>query len=219
MRSILLFLVALVVALLALVDLTEAQANKAGDLQIGIMKKVPKEQCGRKSRKGDLVNIHYTGRLKDGTVFDSSIGRDSPFRFTLGQGQVIAGWERGILGMCVGEKRKLTIPPHLAYGDRAAGMIPAGSTLVFDAELVSIGGYTPEDQSTPSSSVAPAATEEAQIDILDETSSEATPETTSEDIAPTPEPEAIETEEQVVSILPVDSDVEPETGNAMKDEL
>ncbi|KAK9240183.1 hypothetical protein V1525DRAFT_396192 [Lipomyces kononenkoae] len=217
MRSNFHFLLALVVVLLSLVDVTEAQSkNKAADLQIGITKKIPKEQCKRKSRNGDLVYIHYTGRLKDGTVFDSSIGRDSPFQFTLGQGQVIAGWDKGILGMCVGEKRKLTIPPHLGYGDKGVGRIPAGATLIFDAELVSIAGYT------PSSGVqAPAATEEAQIDIPGETTGEATPETTSEDVVATPEPEAVETEteEQFVSILPVDSDLDAETEEAARDEL
>ncbi|KAK9488690.1 hypothetical protein V1527DRAFT_457317 [Lipomyces starkeyi] len=224
MRSTFLFLFAFLVVLLALGGSTEAQGNKRGkistDLQIGITKKIPKEQCKRKSRKGDLVYIHYTGYLKDGTVFDSSIGKDSPFRFTLGRGQVIAGWDKGILGMCLGEKRKLTIPPHLGYGDKSVGTIPAGATLIFDTELVSIAGYTPDIEIAPSSSVeAPAATEEAPIEKRDETVSVVPAETTSEEIATTPEPEPEEADEQFVSVLPVDLDVHPETGEAVKDEL
>ncbi|KAK9331356.1 hypothetical protein V1520DRAFT_85703 [Lipomyces starkeyi] len=223
MRSTFLFLFAFLVVLLVLEDSTEAQGNKRGkystDLQIGITKKIPKEQCKRKSRKGDMVYIHYTGYLQDGTVFDSSIGKDSPFRFTLGRGQVIAGWDKGILGMCLGEKRKLTIPPHLGYGDKSVGTIPAGATLIFDAELVSIAGYTPDIEIAPSSSVeAPAATEEAPIEIP-ETVSVATAATTSEEVATTPEPEPEEADEQFVSVLPVDLDVHPETGEAVKDEL
>ncbi|KAK9242982.1 hypothetical protein V1506DRAFT_30612 [Lipomyces tetrasporus] len=150
MRSIFSLLAVLLVVFLALPDVIEAQANK--DLQISITKKIPKEQCKRKSRKGDLVYIHYTGRLSDGTEFDSSIGRDTPFRFTLGRGQVIAGWERGILGMCIGEQRKLTIPPHLGYGEKSVGTIPAGSTLIFDTELLSVAGYNPADEIATSSS-------------------------------------------------------------------
>ncbi|KAK9493487.1 hypothetical protein V1508DRAFT_415647 [Lipomyces doorenjongii] len=222
MRPTFTFVFAFLVVLLAVGGSTEAQGNKRGktDLQIGITKKIPKEQCKRKSRKGDLVYIHYTGYLQDGTVFDSSIGKDSPFRFTLGRGQVIAGWDRGILGMCLGEKRKLTIPPHLGYGDKAVGTIPAGATLIFDAELVSIAGYTPDIEIAPSSSVeAPAATEEAPIEIPEETVSVAPTETSSEDVATTPEPEPVDADEQFVSVLPVELDVHPETGEAVKDEL
>ncbi|KAK9377737.1 uncharacterized protein V1513DRAFT_435113 [Lipomyces chichibuensis] len=224
MRSTFLFLFAFLFVLLALGGSTGAQENKRGkistDLQIGITKKIPKEQCKRKSRKGDMVYIHYTGYLNDGTVFDSSIGRDSPFRFTLGRGQVIAGWDKGILGMCLGEKRKLTIPPHLGYGDKSVGTIPAGATLIFDAELVSIAGYTPDIEIAPSSSdETPAATEEAPIEIPEETVSVAAAETNTDDVATTPEPKPEEADEQFVSVLPVDPDGHPETGEAVKDEL
>merc|ERR1719419_1238715 len=84
--------------------------------------------------------MHYTGKLKeDGTEFDSSIGRGTPLKFTLGAGQVILGWDQGLLNMCVGEKRKLIIPSHLGYGDTGAPpKIPAGATLVFEVELVGI---------------------------------------------------------------------------------
>jgi peptidylprolyl isomerase len=89
-------------------------------------------------RVGDFVAVHYTGVLPDGTVFDSSRERETPFSFTLGTGSVIQGWERGILGMKVGERRLLVIPPSLAYGASGNGPIPPNSTLIFDVELVSI---------------------------------------------------------------------------------
>jgi len=85
------------------------------------------------------VEVHYTGKLTDGTVFDSSVERGQPFRFTLGAGQVIPGWELGILGMKTGGKRVLTIPPELGYGERGAGnVIPPNATLEFEVELVSV---------------------------------------------------------------------------------
>jgi len=99
------------------------------------------ENCPRKTSKGDTLKIHYTGTLlKDGSKFDSSVDRGDPFSFKLGAGQVIKGWDQGLRGMCVGEKRRLTIPPSLGYGDRDApgGKIPAGSTLVFETELIAI---------------------------------------------------------------------------------
>jgi FK506-binding protein 2 len=82
----------------------------AQELRVGVKHKV---ECTRASRKGDTLSMHYTGRLTDGTEFDSSIPRNQPFEFVLGQGQVIKGWDQGLLNMCVGDKRKLTIPPHL----------------------------------------------------------------------------------------------------------
>ena len=94
------------------------------------------------AKAGDVLAMNYTGRLTDGTVFDSNVdpkfGHVEPFEFMLGAGQVIKGWDEGLVGMKVGEKKTLTISPENAYGDRATGPIPANSTLVFDVELLGI---------------------------------------------------------------------------------
>jgi FKBP-type peptidyl-prolyl cis-trans isomerase len=95
--------------------------------------------AGAAAAVGKTVDVHYTGRLTDGTKFDSSVDRGEPFTFRLGAGQVIKGWDQGILGMQVGGKRRLTIPSHLAYGDRGfPGTIPPGATLVFEVELIAL---------------------------------------------------------------------------------
>jgi FKBP-type peptidyl-prolyl cis-trans isomerase FkpA len=95
---------------------------------------------GAIATKGKTVSVHYTGRLTDGTKFDSSYDRGQPIDFPLGGGVVIKGWDQGIEGMKVGGKRKLTIPPELAYGARGTpgGPIPPNATLVFDVELVGV---------------------------------------------------------------------------------
>ena len=94
---------------------------------------------GKSPTKGQTVKVHYEGTLEDGTVFDSSYRRDEPIEFVLGVGQVIKGWDEGIMSMKVGGKRKLIIPANLAYGDSGAGkLIQAGATLIFTTELVSV---------------------------------------------------------------------------------
>ncbi len=95
---------------------------------------------GETPREGQTVQVHYTGRLIDGTVFDSSVERGRPFTFTLGKGQVIRGWDDGVAGMKVGGKRKLIVPPHMGYGANGTpdGSIPPHSTLKFDVELLGI---------------------------------------------------------------------------------
>ncbi len=93
---------------------------------------------GVEAKIGNTVSVHYKGTLLNGTTFDSSYDRGTPFSFTLGQNTVIQGWERGILGMKIGGKRKLVIPSDLAYGPRAIGLIPANSTLVFEVALLDI---------------------------------------------------------------------------------
>lgn len=95
---------------------------------------------GNVAGPGDTVSVHYTGKLKDGTKFDSSYDRNQPIQFTLGAHQVIAGWDEGITGMKVGEKRQLIIPPDLAYGANGTpdGTIPPNATLYFDVELMGV---------------------------------------------------------------------------------
>lgn len=93
---------------------------------------------GREVKSGDTVVIHYKGTLKDGTKFDSSYDRGEPFETQIGVGQVIKGWDEGVVGMKVGGKRKLTIPPDMGYGAQAVGPIPANSTLIFEVELIDV---------------------------------------------------------------------------------
>ncbi|MBP7689414.1 MAG: FKBP-type peptidyl-prolyl cis-trans isomerase [Thermoflexales bacterium] len=112
-----------------IVELIEVPKVKIEDTQPG---------TGAAAKDGDQITVDYTGKLQDGTVFDTSVGK-TPFQFTLGAGQVIPGWDQGLLGMKVGGKRTLTIPPSLAYGEQGAGgVIPPNATLIFDVELISI---------------------------------------------------------------------------------
>ncbi|MBV7328068.1 FKBP-type peptidyl-prolyl cis-trans isomerase [Chloroflexi bacterium TSY] len=94
---------------------------------------------GPQPEAGSIVVVHYTGTLEDGTKFDSSLDRNQPFQFALGQGQVIRGWDEGIARLHVGGKAKLVIPPELGYGERGAGnVIPPNATLIFEVELIDI---------------------------------------------------------------------------------
>ena len=94
---------------------------------------------GKQPLDGEIVSVHYCGKLEDGFEFDSSYKRGVPIEFPLSEGRVIAGWDEGISTMRVGGKRLLNIPPHLGYGYRSMGSIPSGSTLIFECELVGIG--------------------------------------------------------------------------------
>lgn len=103
---------------------------KYTDLKVG---------TGTEARIGNVVDVHYTGWLENGTKFDSSVDSGKPFRFKLGAGQVIRGWDEGVAGMKIGGKRKLVIPPDLGYGRQGAGgVIPPGATLIFDVELLGV---------------------------------------------------------------------------------
>ncbi|RDW82499.1 peptidylprolyl isomerase-2 [Coleophoma cylindrospora] len=113
-------------------------AIAADSVTIDVTKEV---ECERKSQKGDKISVHYRGTLAaDGSEFDASYKRGQPLSFVVGKGQVIKGWDDNLLDMCIGEKRTLTIPPEFGYGQRATGPIPAGSTLIFETELMGIDG-------------------------------------------------------------------------------
>ena len=114
-------------------DITESIKNNMLEIETIV------EGSGVESKVGDSLTVHYTGMLEDGTKFDSSVDRGTPFNFILGRGQVIEGWEKGMEGMKVGEKRKLTIQPEYAYGERGVpGVIPPNATLIFEVELLEI---------------------------------------------------------------------------------
>ena len=104
----------------------------------GLMYKIDKKGSGDYAKAGDIVSVHYTGFLPDGTKFDSSVDRGEPIEFPLGQGRVIKGWDEGITLLNIGSKATLIIPPSLGYGSRAMGPIPANSILIFEVELVDI---------------------------------------------------------------------------------
>jgi len=119
----------------------------AAEVKVDITRAV---ECERKSQKGDKISVHYRGNLDDngklGKEFDASYNRGQPLSFVVGKGSVIKGWDDNLIDMCIGEKRTLTIPPEFGYGQRAMGPIPAGSTLIFETELMGIDGVeSPEE--------------------------------------------------------------------------
>ncbi|EER23070.1 Peptidyl-prolyl cis-trans isomerase fpr2 [Coccidioides posadasii str. Silveira] len=110
------------------------------------IEKIHTVDCERRTLSGDSIKVHYRGTLAEsGKQFDASYDRGSPLSFMVGTGMVIQGWDQGLIGMCVGDKRKLTIPPELGYGNRAMGPIPAGSTLIFETELMEIEGVKKDE--------------------------------------------------------------------------
>ena len=128
-------------------DICTVKQDKAADLKLnsqkmnkqGVEIEILKEGTGAIAKKGDTVSVHYVGVLENGAKFNSSVDRGTPFEFTLGSGQVIPGWDIGVEGMKIGETRKLTIPPELAYGSSGAGStIPPNATLIFQVELLGI---------------------------------------------------------------------------------
>jgi len=121
---------------------------------------------GETAVKGGEVEVHYTGYLTDGTVFDTSVPRKRPFTFELGAGRVIKGWDEGVEGMKVGGKRKLVIPAALGYGERRAGKIPPNSTLVFTIELLSFTPPLPPPQPLTAFDGKPVATRKLEKGLV-----------------------------------------------------
>jgi FKBP-type peptidyl-prolyl cis-trans isomerase len=116
------------------------QSATSFDIQ-GMKVDILKQGTGEGAKAGDNIVVNYVGTLTNGTKFDSSIDRNQPFPYTLGQNMVIKGWELGLLGMKVGEKRKLTIPYELAYGEAGRPpVIPPSATLIFEIDMLSING-------------------------------------------------------------------------------
>lgn len=127
---------------LSLLLATLVTAQLADKVKIEKTKEVP---CTRKTHDGDSIHVNYRGTLEsNGEEFDTSYKRGVPFKFTLGAHQVIKGWDQGLLDMCIGEARKLTIPPSLAYGHGGVGSIPPDATLIFETELMAIDGVDKE---------------------------------------------------------------------------
>lgn len=114
------------------------QTNKVATTQEGVQIQDEVVGTGDIAVAGDTISVNYSGKLDNGKVFDSSYDRGQPITFVLGVGQVIKGWDQGVVGMRVGGKRKLIISPEFGYGTSAYGPIPANSTLIFDVELMGV---------------------------------------------------------------------------------
>lgn len=140
----------------------ESSASVAVDVESveivpGLTQRVLREGSGDVAEVGQIAVVHYTGWLHDpaathsrGNKFDSSLDRNEHFKFEIGGGRVIRGWDQGVVGMRIGELRELTIAPELAYGERQVGaLIPAGSTLVFEVELADLEGGEEDEEATP----------------------------------------------------------------------
>ena len=127
---------------------TNGNESESFEIAVGLTARILKNGYGRVAGAGDMADVHYTGWLYDeaapdhrGEKFDSSLDRGERFPFPLGAGRVIKGWDQGVVGMLIGEKRELTIAPEMGYGDRGAGnAIPPGATLVFEVELFGLMG-------------------------------------------------------------------------------
>jgi FKBP-type peptidyl-prolyl cis-trans isomerase len=132
------FLISMIVGLLSGASLAGAEKVKPIETSSGLQYLDLVKGLGREAHAGDTVFVHYTGWLKDGTKFDSSLDRGQPLQFPLGVGRVIKGWDEGVVGMSIGSKRKLIILPHLGYGKRGAGLIPPNATLIFEVELLDV---------------------------------------------------------------------------------
>jgi peptidylprolyl isomerase len=130
--------VLIIVIVLSAIMSCSIKGEKMITTKSGLQYVITHETDGKIAKKGDKVIVHYTGKLTNGEVFDSSVTRGQPFSFNLGEGEVIKGWDEGFSLIKIGEKATLRIPPELGYGSRANGAIPANSTLIFEVELLDI---------------------------------------------------------------------------------
>lgn len=163
-----------------------AEEADSGELKIEYTKTMT---CSRPTKDGDMISVNYRGTLQStGKEFDASYNRGVPFSFKLGAHKVIKGWDQGLLDMCIGEGRKLIIPPNLGYGNRGVGAIPGGSTLIFETELMGIKGVKAEEPS-PTSEVeaAPTSTSVTTSEVVQSTAS-STPTAVEDEVSETAAP-------------------------------